>query len=135
MNERKLTDEEIIKALGHCGSNYNGAIERRCEDCPLDGICDFNNYDTLVIDYALDLVNRQNEKLEICKNALERITKGLPEVKALHHKEIQQAKTEALTEYVAELEQRLIKGGLGIAFVRSQMYKLLKEKTEGKNES
>lgn len=135
MTERKFTDEEIIKALKHCGSNYDGAIERRCEDCPLDSICDFSNYDTILIDYAIDLINRQKEKLEICENALERITKGLPKVKALHNREIQQAKAEALTEYVTELERRLIAGGLGIAFVRSQMYKLLKEKTEDENES
>lgn len=124
MNEHKFTDEQIIKALKHCGSNYDGAIERRCKDCPLDSICDFSNYDTILIDYAIDLINRQKVEIEQYKDYNAKLFEKLGE-----------SKSESLTEYVTELERRLIAGGLGIAFVRTQMHKLLKEKTEDENES
>jgi hypothetical protein len=73
---------------------------------------------------TIEIINRQKAEIEQYKDYNAKLFEKLGEIRS-----------ESLTEYVTELERRLIAGGLGIAFVRSQMYKLLKEKTEGKNES
>ena len=104
MTERKFTDDEIIKALEHCGSKHTDNYGKySCLKCPLftfkQGDCSDDLHD-----FALDLINRQNEKLEMCESALERITKGLPEVKAIHNREIQQAKAEAIKEFAERLK-------------------------------
>lgn len=116
MTERKLTDEEIIKTLERCADFVSGG-EPTCNNCPLYD-CDDCSVEKLK--QALDLINRQKAEIEEKSNKLREI---LPIVAEL--------KTEALTEYVTELEKRLISGGLGIAFVRAQMHKLLKEMTGG----
>ena len=61
MTNKKLTDNEIIKALEVC-SKYTGFKD--CEKCPLKPNCDANVLETL----ALDLINRlqaENERLKI----------------------------------------------------------------------
>lgn len=51
--EKKLTDEEIVKALEYCGSNHK---DNSCEICPLRHV--ENCYDTVLHDNTLDLIRR-----------------------------------------------------------------------------
>ena len=118
--EHKFTDKEIIKALESCSRDN---ID--CEQCPANGSCDNDEY-CFTAD-ILDLINRQKAEIE----RLEEDNKGLSICLDSAVKTVLEIKSRALTEYVTELEKRLIAGGLGIAFVRTQMHKLLKEKTEG----
>ncbi len=61
MEEKKLTDEEIVKALEHCGSQHH---IKGCKDCPMKGI--ENCYDEPLTDNALDLIHRlQGDKKEL----------------------------------------------------------------------
>lgn len=65
MTDRQLTDSEIIKALDCC--KYDD-----CNNCP--NVVD--NCHANLIDYALDLINRQKEEIKrsnaliICKNKI-----------------------------------------------------------------
>lgn len=82
---------------------------------------------------TIAIINRQKEKIEEVEE-VEAENRGLSICLDSAVKTALEIKSKALTEYVTELEKRLIAGGLGIAFVRTQMYKLLKEMTEGKDE-
>ena len=122
MNERKFTDEEVIKAL-ECHA------KRNCGDCPM---CGKGCADKL-IEVALDLITRQKAEIERLRNTVKTDFITVTEKLKLSQSEIGNIRAEALTEYVTELEKRLIAGGLGIAFVRTQMHELLKEMTEENN--
>ena len=68
MPDKKLTDNEIVKAL-ECCANLEA-----CEKCPMGSM---EKYDTdtcehQIMLYSLDLINRQNEYIKKCDN-LERI--------------------------------------------------------------
>lgn len=119
MTERKITDEEVIKA-------FECHTKRNCGDCPM---CGKGCADKL-IEVAREFINRQKEKIE----EVEAENRGLSICLDSAVKTALEIKSKSLTEYVTELERRLIAGGLGIAFVRSQMHKLLKEMKEGKYE-
>lgn len=55
--EKKLTDEEIVKALECC-------VELDCNKCPIkEECCDDENYDILLLN-ALDLIRRQKAEIE-----------------------------------------------------------------------
>lgn len=59
--EKELTDEEIVKALEHCGSQHH---IKGCKDCPMQGI--ENCYDEPLTDNALNLIHRlQAENAEL----------------------------------------------------------------------
>lgn len=64
MTEHKFTDEEIIRALEHCGSCYKGDVSERCMGCPLDDADDISCFDTLLHDLALDIIKRQKAEIE-----------------------------------------------------------------------
>lgn len=59
MEEKKLTDEEIVKALEHCGSNHK---DNSCEICPFRHVA--NCYDTVLHDNALDLIHRLQSEIK-----------------------------------------------------------------------
>ena len=61
MKEKKLTDEEIVKALEHC---LNGDYKTKCKDCPYDNS---ENYCQAMDRDVLDLIHRlqaENEQLK-----------------------------------------------------------------------
>lgn len=71
MEEKKLTDEEIVKALECC---IKGVTVSNCAECPLDMIEEDCCYytPTLIDRYALDLIHRlqkENEELKSPKFA------------------------------------------------------------------
>ena len=118
MTECKFTDEEVIKAFECCRKD----TPKDCDACPYVDIDTKTYCVNEMIKDALDLINRKNAEIEQYRDYNAELQEKLGE-----------SRNEALTEYVTELEKRLIAGGLGIAFVRSQMYKLLKEMTEENN--
>lgn len=63
MKEKKLTDEEIVKALECCSSGQTGEA---CKKCPLRGICVCNSNAIEV--YALDLIHRLQSEIETLKS-------------------------------------------------------------------
>ena len=63
MEEKKLTDEEIVKALECCA---NGGSQKDCELCPI-GIIKCFEQENLMPQLALDLINRQKAEIERLK--------------------------------------------------------------------
>ena len=65
MEEKKLTDEEIVKALECCSGGITGET---CKNCPLNlsnsGVEACYYDDTILEKYALDLINRQKAEIE-----------------------------------------------------------------------
>ena len=62
MEEKKLTDEEIVKALECCA---NGGSQKDCELCPI-GIIKCSEQENLMPQLALDLIHRlQSENKEL----------------------------------------------------------------------
>lgn len=59
MTDKKLTDEEIIKALEYCNTDRN-----ECNKCVLQRECERNPFYSPVAEQALDLINRQKAELE-----------------------------------------------------------------------
>ena len=68
-----MTDKEIIKALECCLSGK----EELCKQCPLNGKC-YGDIDYL-LEFALDLINRQQEQLDAAANGQETLQKALAE--------------------------------------------------------
>lgn len=68
-----MTDKEIIKALKCCLSGK----EELCKECPLNGKC-YGDVDYL-LEFARDLINRQQEQLEAAANGQETLQKALAE--------------------------------------------------------
>jgi hypothetical protein len=111
MTEHKFTDEEVIKALEHCGSKHTDNYGKySCLKCPLFTFQQGGCSDTLH-DFALDLINRQ--KAEI----------------AYWMDEAANAKKEAAKEFADRLKKKLIEGGIYPVLVKNSMDKLLKEMT------
>ena len=76
MTDHKFTDEEVIKALEHCGSCYKGDVGERCTGCPLDDADDPSCFDTLLHDLSLDLINRQKAEIESLNSYIRRCKSG-----------------------------------------------------------
>lgn len=75
MTDKKLTDEEIIKAL-MC--HFNEELDEepfRCVDCPLYNDTSPSCTEALK-SYALDLINRQKAEIEELKNYVNRCKSG-----------------------------------------------------------
>ena len=68
MTDKKLTDEEIIKALECCISTTN---DEACVGCPFNKqkLCDKDQW--ALERYALDLINRQKETIETLRKCVE----------------------------------------------------------------
>ena len=67
MSGRKFTDEEVIKALEHCGSSCSSEA---CVGCPFDekGVC--TETENALAIFALDLINRQKAEIKSLKDTL-----------------------------------------------------------------
>ena len=59
---KKLTDEEIIKALEYCLADR---IE--CDKCALQRECESNPFYSAIAKYALDLIKRQKAEIKKLK--------------------------------------------------------------------
>ena len=115
MIDKKLTDEEIVKALECCSSGQTGEV---CKKCPLrvECVCNSNKIE----EYALDLIQRlQNEKSQ-WKSKAEHIEQVYDADREHFIKTTaeQKAEIERLTEWKDklqdtkdELEQQLIDTG------------------------
>ena len=68
-----MTDKEIIKALECCLSGK----EELCKECPFNGEC-YGDVEYLIA-YALGLINRQQEQLEVAIAGQESLQKALAE--------------------------------------------------------
>ena len=93
MTERKYTDEEVIKALEH--AMYSAKGEDGFKELHWEMLKDF-----------LDLITRQKAELDICRTALKLISEELPEVKVIHHRNIQRAKAEAIRAFAERLKKK-----------------------------
>ena len=64
---KKFTDEQIIKALECCIAQENFE-EISCEICPYERVCDCKE---IVLQNALDLINRQKAEIENLKQIID----------------------------------------------------------------
>ena len=103
-----MSEDEIIKALECCSSDEVGL----CHICPLDGEC--NGDITILLKYALDLINRQKAEIESLKIANEKMyianKKQEKNIDRLEHQlealclTLKLAKAEAIKEFAERLK-------------------------------
>lgn len=91
MNNKKFTDEEILKALECCYAS-TGDCENNCPMCDLE-----NCNDVLMSGYVRDLIERQKTEIERLKGSA--ITNTIMESQRIKR----EAKTEAYKEFAEEL--------------------------------
>ena len=101
MSDKKLTDEEIIKALEYCNADRN-----ECDKCVLQKECESNPFYSAVAEHALDLINRQKSEIERLKGST--IVNNIMESQRIKR----EAKAEAYKEFAEKLKQhkRKMKG-------------------------
>lgn len=115
-----MSDEEIIKALECCGKPYN-----ICVECPMpNNIKDGCRCGEHLANYALDIINRQQEEIERLKGKCENTqigynfaqdeTKRLKKDKYKLQKALNQsedyrvmAKSEAVKEFAERLKRKI----------------------------
>lgn len=111
MSDKKLTDEEIIKALECCIST---TTEEACAGCPFNKqkLCDKDQW--ALERYALDLINRQKaeiEKMKECPKCVYEydgeVTEYCVQGPCPNFKTVEQIKTEAYKEFAEKLEEKL----------------------------
>ena len=66
--DKKITDEEIIKALEYCLADR---IE--CDKCVLQRECESNPFYSAIAKYALDLIKRQKAEIKRLKECPKRV--------------------------------------------------------------
>ncbi len=125
MTDKKITDEEIIKALEHCNADRN-----ECDECVLKEECVNNPFDFPVAETALDLINRQKAEIEALKmefsemrykaNSYKAENERLNEIIKNCHQEILQkcdsCNNRIKAEAYKEFSERLIKNSRLIAY-------------------
>lgn len=89
MTDRKFTDDEVIKALGHC---INDAT---CE------LCNYSPSSCYINENALYLINRQKAEIEELKIRNER------QRHAIKVYQINKTKTEAIKEFADRLKDHI----------------------------
>ena len=124
MENKKFTDEEIVKGLSTC--NYKGS----CDECPFEGVRFDGEIDcaSLMMENAISLINRQKDEI---KTWVDRY-RGMHEVAVLKQ---QQARAEAIKEFAERLHEvheknRPIYGG-ALALLLPDIDQIAKEMTEG----
>ena len=97
-NEKKLTDEEIVKALKNCTDIEN---EEGCENCPFStGRC----IDLKI--HALDLINRQNAEIERLTEEIDQRRNMMQRMDCNYATELQ--KNDKLQKQVDELKEKIV---------------------------
>ena len=64
MTDKKLSDNEIIKALECCAVDSNGGKSSDCKNCPLNYLQDADCFYFIIQQNALDLINRQKAQIK-----------------------------------------------------------------------
>ena len=117
----KLTDSEIIKALGICSKSTNGCSHNKytCKDCYLNGqpMCS-----AVLIQDTIDLINRLQEKNLNLTSDLTSLQNDLTSLKAENEKLkksnemfadigklYSEIKAEAYKEFAEELKKKMVK--------------------------
>lgn len=112
MTDKKLTDEEIIKALECC---ISATTEEACAGCPFNKqkLCDKDQW--ALERYAFDLINRQKaeiEKMKECPKCVYEydgeVTEYCVQGPCPNFKTVEQIKTEAYKEFAARLKSYLL---------------------------
>ena len=118
-----MNDNEIIKALECC-------INNKCIECPLNKMaCS----ESVAMQYALDLVNRQKSDIERLRNTVKTDFLTVTEKIKLSQSEISEIRAEAIKEFAERLKEELrLSTGNNGGFVLSMINNLLKELTERK---
>lgn len=119
--ERKFTDDEIVKALGCCGSE-------NCRGCPYrNGICHQGNP---MIRDARDLIIRQKAEIERLTVLAELGNMRANDYRAMRDK-AKNARAEAIKEFAERLKAKamLQHGGVTVVY-GSDIDNLVKEMTE-----
>lgn len=82
MIDKKLTDEEIIKALEYCNADKN-----ECNKCVFQRECESNPFYSAMAKHALDLINRQKAFIESQNKIISQIALAGKNAKAEAYKE------------------------------------------------
>ncbi len=93
MDKQRLTDEQVIKALECCGSEY-----MVCRICPFEKHCYVKGES--LSSYALDLINRQQAEIE-------RLQKDKADIISAVEYRINQAKELAYKEFAERFEDEM----------------------------
>lgn len=106
MTDKKLTDEEIIKALEYCNADRN-----ECDKCIFQRECESNPFYSAVAEHALDLINRQKSEIERLKECPKCVYECVGEITEYcvqgpcpNFKTVEQIKTEAYKEFAMKLQ-------------------------------
>lgn len=89
LDNQKMTDDEIIKALECCSIDNHIGV---CKKCPFTDMCDED--EQALQKQALDLINRQNEEIE-------RLLKAINDKHCVYEKRVV---TEAIKEFAEGLK-------------------------------
>lgn len=112
MTDKKLTDQEIIKAFRECGQKMN---TNYCDECPYNkGMCN----DIQMAKDILDLINRQKLKIEnlqlhigCFESKIKRLEDGyaekMQEYAAVSFHLLKTTKAEAYKEFAERLHEEL----------------------------
>lgn len=140
MTDKKLTDEEIIKALECCAKSKTN-VDCVTLNCPCfkDGMCIFVDDDLGLQNYALDLINRQKSEIERLKERPKcvyeydgEVTEYCVQGPCQNFKTVEQIKAEAYKEFAEKLKQHIDIGHLippseGICFSIVGVIKIVDE--------
>lgn len=107
MTDKKLTDEEIIKALEYCNVDRS-----ECDKCVLKRKCESYPFHSAVAEYAFDLINRQKveiERLKECPKCVYEydgeVTEYCVQGPCPNFKTVKQIKAEAYKEFAEKLKE------------------------------
>ena len=137
-----MTDEQIIQAVGLCA---NG--QEDCRKCPLHSMYSANCIKKLM-NITLDLIKRQQEKIEAIINGQETLSKALvtkdAEIERLEAEKDNLIRTykACMTDAIKEFAERLNKNfetytddeEKNALYMRNLINNLVKELTEGKDD-
>ena len=96
MTDKKLTDEEIIKALEYCNADRN-----ECDKCVFQRECESNPFYSAVAEHALDLINRQKAEIERLKKEVSVTRDAYISIQDRY----EHAKTEAYKEFAERIRE------------------------------
>jgi len=120
---KKLTDEQIIKALEYCFTR--GFDESTCYECPFYTATAKCTED--LRDSVLDLINRQAAEIEQWKEEADRWQNAFCKV----NEDMSTIKSEAIKEFAEKLKERRGLNQMCIAIVsKNDIDNLVKEMTE-----
>ena len=135
MNERKYTDEEVIKALECCSKESM----INCRNCPYEADCNMGG-SKMQAD-ALDFINRQKAEIEELEAEIDKqyeqaradILGNMADGGTSCHWCIEQHEAKAIKEFATEFKTRCIAKGIYPVVIKNILADLVEELTEGEN--